>query len=183
MESNIESAFIKAETLKNLITIESPSRLFKKLSRHKTLKVKIEVDIEAPSGFETEAKYLLNPIAFSVNTYTAPSLFAGKMHAVLCRKWKTRVKGCDCYDFVWLIRNNTRLNLKHLENMMRQSGHLLQNNIFSKEKFLELLDHRIENFDFEKAKNDVAPFLKDKEAISVWIRDFFKKVARKIRFD
>lgn len=182
-ESNIESAFIKAGTLKNLITIEAPSQLLKKLSNSKTLKVKIEVDIEPPSGFETEAKYLLNPIPFSVNTYKIPYLFAGKMHAILCREWKTRVKGRDWYDFVWLVGKNTRLNLKHLENRMHQTGHLLQNDILSKEKFLELLDHRIENVDFEKAKNDVAPFLKDQGAVLVWSKNFFREVEKRVEFD
>jgi len=182
-ESNIESAFIKAGTLKNLITIEAPSQLLKKLSNAKTLKVKIEVDIEPPSGFETEAKYLLNPIPFSVNTYKIPYLFAGKMHAILCREWKTRVKGRDWYDFVWHVGKNARLNLKHLENRMRQTGHLLQNDILSKKKFLELLDQRIENVDFEKAKNDVAPFLKDQGAVLVWSKDFFREIAKRIEFD
>lgn len=182
-ESNIESAFIKAGTLKNFITIEAPSQLLKKLSNTKTLKVKIEVDIEPPSGFETEAKYLLNPIPFSVNTYKIPYLFAGKMHAILCREWKTRVKGRDWHDFVWLVGKNARLNLKHLENRMRQTGHLLQNDILSKKKFLELLDQRIENVDFEKAKNDVAPFLKDQGAVLVWSKSFFREVAKRVEFD
>ncbi|MHB1376129.1 MAG: nucleotidyl transferase AbiEii/AbiGii toxin family protein [Candidatus Humimicrobiaceae bacterium] len=182
-ESNIESAFIKAGTLKNLITIEAPSQLLKKLSNTKTLKVKIEVDIEPPSGFETEAKYLLNPIPFSVNTYKIPYLFAGKMHAILCRGWKTRVKGRDWYDFVWHVGKNARLNLKHLESRMRQTGHLLQNDILSKKKFLELLDQRIENVDFEKAKNDVAPFLKDQGAVLVWSKSFFREVAKRVEFE
>ena len=182
-ETSSKSAFIKAGTLKNLITIEAPSQLLKKLSNQKTLKVKIEVDIDPPSGFETEAKYLFNPIPFSVNTYKIPYLFAGKMHALLCREWKTRIKGRDWYDFVWHVGRNAGLNLKHLENRMRQSGHLSQNDILSKNKFLELLNYRIENVDFEKAKNDVAPFIKDQGAVSIWSRDFFREVAQRVKFD
>jgi predicted nucleotidyltransferase component of viral defense system len=182
-KTNIESAFIKAGTLNNLIIIETPAQLLKKLSNTRTLKVKIEVDIDPPSGFETESKYLFTPIPFSVNTYKIPYLFAGKMHAILCRKWKTRVKGRDWYDFVWHVGHNAKLNLKHLENRMRQTGHLLQNDILSKEKFFELLDQRIENVDFEKAKNDVAPFLKDQNAVSVWSKDFFREVAKRVGFD
>jgi predicted nucleotidyltransferase component of viral defense system len=182
-ETNIESAFIKAGTLKNLIAIEAPPQLLKKLSNARILKVKIEVDIEPPSGFKTEAKYLLNPIPFSVNTYKIPYLFAGKMHAILCREWKTRVKGRDWYDFVWHVGKNAKLDLKHLENRMRQSGHISQNDILSKKKFHELLDQRIENVDFEKAKNDVAPFIKDQGAVLVWSKDFFREVAKRVVFD
>ena len=105
------------------------------------------------------------------------------MHAILCREWKTRVKGRDWHDFVWLVGKNARLNLKHLENRMRQTGHLLQNDILSKKKFLELLDQRIENVDFEKAKNDVAPFLKDQSAVLVWSKSFFWEVAKRVEFD
>ena len=105
------------------------------------------------------------------------------MHALLCREWKTRIKGRDWYDFVWHVGRNAGLNLKHLENRMRQSGHLSQNDILSKNKFLELLNYRIENVDFEKAKNDVAPFIKDQGAVSIWSRDFFREVAQRVKFD
>ena len=86
--SNIESAFIKAGTVKNFIEINVPSDLLKSISNSKMLKIKIEVDIDPPGMFETEAKYIFNPIPFSVSTYKIPYLFAGKMHAILCRQWK-----------------------------------------------------------------------------------------------
>src|SRR3990167_4879269 len=50
---------------------------------------------------QTEVKTLLQPIPFSVKTYVQPDLFAGKVHALLCRPWKVRVKERDWYDFIW----------------------------------------------------------------------------------
>lgn len=181
--SSIESAFIKAGTLKNLLMVETPDRYLKKISNTKALKIKIEVDIDPPMGFETEAKYLLNPISFSVNTYRIPYLFAGKMHAILCRKWKTRVKGRDWYDFVWYIRNNSGLNLRHLGDRMKQSGQLLQSDVLDREKFLEIIRRQIEEVDFEKAKQDVLPFLKDPDSVRIWSRSFFKEIIKNIKFD
>lgn len=181
--SNIESAFIKADTSKNLLIVETPDQYLKKIPGNRLLKIKIEVDTDPPMGFETEAKYLLNPIPFSVNTYKIPYLFAGKMHAILCRKWKTRVKGRDWYDFVWYVRNNSGLNLKHLEGRLKQSGHLLQNDVLDRKKFLKRISQQIEEVDFEKAKQDVLPFLKDPDSVKIWSRSFFREIIKSIRFD
>jgi len=179
-ETNIESAFIKGGTLQNLINIEVPEKIVNKFGKNKVLKVKIEVDVDPPEGFVTEAKYLFNPIPFSVNTYQMPFLFAGKMHAVLCRNWKSRVKGRDWYDLVWYVSRNTPLNLKHLEKRMHQTGHLDAGVKLTAEKFSELFVKRIEEVDFEKAKNDVTPFIKDTDSLNVWSRDFFLEVHKRI---
>ena len=181
--SNIESAFIKAGTSKNLLTVETPARYLNKISDKKVLKIKIEVDIDPPAGFETEAKYLLNPIPFSVSTYKIPYLFAGKVHAILCRKWKMRVKGRDWYDLVWYVRNNSELNLKHLGKRMKQSGHLLQDNVLDRNSFIDLISQQIEEIDFEKAKQDVLPFLKDPDSVRIWSRNFFQEIIKNIKFD
>jgi hypothetical protein len=37
--------------------------------------------------------------------FILPGLFAGKMHALMFRKWRNRVKGRDWYDFEWYISN------------------------------------------------------------------------------
>jgi predicted nucleotidyltransferase component of viral defense system len=171
IDTNIESAFM---------IIEAPGSIMNRVSKSKTMKVKIEVDIDPPPGFETEAKYLLNPIPFSVNTYSLPYLFAGKMHAVLCRDWKTRVKGRDWYDFVWYIGKNVPLNLNHLEKRLQQTGHVSANDSFTDQTFKDLLFERIETIDFEKAKQDVFSFLKDKAAVDVWSRDFFMEISKRI---
>ncbi len=181
-EANIESAFIKGGTLKNLINIEVPANLIHKFNKSKIMKIKIEVDIDPPSGFETEAKYLLNPVPFSVNAYKISDLFAGKMHAVLCRNWKTRVKGRDWYDLVWYISGNTPLNLKHLEKRMHQTGHLDIGIQLTKEKFKELFASRVESVDLEKAKNDVLPFIKNPVTLDIWSKTFFHEISEMIMF-
>jgi predicted nucleotidyltransferase component of viral defense system len=100
VESAVQSAFLKADTLAQLLVIETAEEILHKVPRGQVLKIKLEVDTDPPPGFSTETKYLLQPIPFAVRAYTLPDLFAGKMHAILCRKWKTRVKGRDWYDLV-----------------------------------------------------------------------------------
>lgn len=181
--TQIDSAFIKAGTLQNMISIEVPVSLRKRIHKNKVIKIKFEVDKDPPDGFDTEAKYLLQPIPFSINTFTMPSLFAGKMHAVLCRKWQKRVKGRDWYDLVWFISRNTLLNLKHLELRMKQSEHLKQQDILTKIIFLELLNNKIDNVDFLLAKDDVKNFIKDQDTLKVWSKDFFRDIIKGIKFE
>ena len=100
-QSTIQSAFLKADTLKHLLVINTTESLIRNIPPGQVLKIKIEVDTDPPPGFDTETRFLLQPISFSVRAFSLPDMFAGKMHAVLCRGWKGRVKGRDWYDLVW----------------------------------------------------------------------------------
>lgn len=180
-QSAIESAFIKTNTLHQLILIEAPSNIISTVGKQSILKIKLEVDTNPPAGFETEMKYVFSPIQFAVKSFSTPSLFAGKMHAILCRKWKTRIKGRDWYDFAWYIGKYPELNLKHLEERMRQSGDYKEDNDLTKERFLEILNNTIDNLDIEKAKGEVEPFVENKMSLNLWSKEFFKAAAEKIR--
>ena len=112
IHSNIESAFLKSETIWNELVLENiiPQN---GLDQKANIKIKLAVDTEPPLGFETEEKLLLKPFSFYVKCFTISDLFAGKMHALLFRKWKDNVKGRDWYDMEWYIKKGVSLNLKH----------------------------------------------------------------------
>lgn len=137
------------------------------------LKVKIEVDTDPPTGFSTQTLYLLHPIPFAVRCYSLPDLFAGKMHAILFRRWKNRVKGRDWYDFVWYAANHPQMNLAHLEQRMRQTGHWSGEQSLSPQVFMGLLSKSIDRLDVNQARLDVAPFIKDRQQIAIWSHVFF----------
>lgn len=176
-ESAVESAFLKADTVQQFLQIDAPAQIVAGLHRNQMMRIKIEVDTNPPDQFGTESRYLLQPIPFSVRVYDLPSLFAGKMHALLCRKWKRRVKGRDWYDFVWYIASKTPVNLRHLEARMRQTGHWLDSEPLSKDALLQLLSDRIASLDVAAARQDVEPFLRRSDAVVVWSRDFFEQIA------
>ena len=90
----------------------------------KAMKIKFEVDTDPPLGFVTEEKLLIQPYSFYVKCFSLPDLFAGKMHALLYRKWKNRVKGRDWFDLEWYVRMACPLHLAHLGERARQSGDL-----------------------------------------------------------
>jgi predicted nucleotidyltransferase component of viral defense system len=183
--SNIESAFIKAGTLIHLLKIASLKPPIAGISTQDKFKIKLEVDINTPAGASYEIKYALNPIPYHVRMFTPPSLFAGKVHALLCRAWSGgRTKGRDLYDYVWYLSRATPLSIRHLEQRMRQTGHLDETAALSPNKIHDMLEKRFRTVDFDQAKEDVLPFIKDPLELSTWSADFFTTITReKLNFD
>jgi len=179
-ESPVQSAFLKANTLKHLLTITTAEKISWPIPHGQVLKIKIEVDTNPPPGFVTENKFILQPIPFSVRTFVLPDLFAGKMHAVLCRRWKSRVKGRDWYDLVWYAANHPQLHLSHLEQRMIQSGHLKQDEQMNREKFFALATEAVDKLNVNQARGEVEPFVKNPDALEVWSGEFFQDVVRRI---
>jgi len=167
-DTRIESAFLK----------DNPEIYNISFSTEKTVKIKIEVDTNPPMDFTTEQKLLLQPLSFMTRCFTLPDMFAGKMHALLFRNWKTRVKGRDWYDFEWYVRSGVQLNFRHLEERIKQLNGLS----VSQEDFYTLLKKRLSTTDIEKVKRDVEPFLKDRKTLDIWSNDYFLRLAEKIEF-
>lgn len=180
IESNIESAFIKATTKQQLIIIEATPEITGRIHRMNTIKIKMEVDTNPPGNCDTEVKNILLPIPFSVKTLTPSDLFAGKLHAILCRPWQKRVKGRDWYDLVWYVARNIPVNLHHLRDRLIQSSAWDKSIKLTKNDLITLLSDKINETNFENAKSDIIPFIIDKEAVSLWSKNFFLDVIGKI---
>ena len=185
--SAIASAFVKGNTIEHLININAPKDITNKIHRDQAIKIKLEVDTNPPLEFETANVIRLTPRAFSINAFTLPSLYAGKMHAILCRAWSNRPKGRDWYDLVWYIANDVELDTKHLKERLSQSCKYLEANEINipdeltKQNIKELLLQRIETLDVGKAKNDVQPFIKDMREIELWSKEFFMTIIENIK--
>jgi predicted nucleotidyltransferase component of viral defense system len=181
VKSGIESAFIKAETLENLLTIGIPENLSNRIQKNEVLKVKLEVDIDPPQFAEYEMRNVYIPIPFQVKLYTKESIFAGKIHALLCRNWKERVKGRDFYDFVWLAGQQIGCNLLHLKARLVQTGHFDNVESLDKAWLIKLLNDRFADVNYERAKDDVRPFIIDSASLDLWNKEFFMELARNIK--
>ena len=168
--SAIESAFLK----------ESSDVFDIGFTTEKRLKVKIEVDIDPPPKFTTEMRTVVSPRTCWVRSYDLPGLFAGKVSAALFRKWKNRVKGRDWYDVAWYISHHVKLDLTHLVERAKESEPGAD--VSTPEKVLAAFDAKIESIDFDGAKLDVEPYLKDKSELDIWSRDFFHQMVRKMIF-
>ena len=145
------------------------------------IKIKFEVDTNPPALASFERKYRLLPVPYEVMLYDMPSLFAGKVHAVICRAWKSRIKGRDLYDYVFFLSKGAHLNIEHLKARLVQTGVWDEGKAFSVEDAKHLLYERFETIDYQQAKADVVPFLKNTSALDMWSADFFKQITEGLR--
>jgi predicted nucleotidyltransferase component of viral defense system len=171
-QTNVESAFLKDDTAIYNLQFRTEQRV----------KIKIEVDVNPPTGFTTEHKLLLLPFSFMTRCYALPDLYAGKMHALLFRNWKTRVKGRDWYDFEWYVRNNVPLNFNHFCERTYQFGSL-QKGELTKELFKELLKEQITKTNIEMVKSDIRPFIRNQDEMNIWSTDYFLQLVDMIKFE
>ena len=165
----VESAFLKDNTDVYDVTFQT----------EKAIRIKIEVDTCPPMNFNTEQKLLLQPHSFMTRCYTLPDLFAGKMHALVYRSWKNRVKGRDWYDFEWYVRHNVPLDFAHLAERCKQ----FNNEDITPEQFIEKLKERLRTTDIKQVKDDVLPFVRNSKELDIWSNDYFVQLAEMVRIE
>lgn len=165
----VESAFLKDNTDVYDVSFQTD----------KSIKIKIEVDTQPPLAFKTEQKLLLQPYSFMTCCMTLPDLYAGKMHALVYRAWKNRVKGRDWYDFEWYVRHNVPLDFAHLSERIRQFNQAE----IGREAFIEQLKERLSSANIHQVKQDVMPFVKNPQDLDIWSNDYFIQLADRIRFE
>lgn len=182
-DAAIDSAFIKGSTRVNLLEIGAPEGLSSRFGATQRLKIKLEVDTDPPAGATDEVRTLLVPIPFQVRLFKLPSLFAGKLHAVLCRNWKNRVKGRDFFDFIWYLGKRVPCHLAHLQKRMEQTGHWSADEGLDRAALVRLLTQRFSAVDFDQARDDVRPFLRDPDALALWSREFFLGLVEQVSVD
>jgi hypothetical protein len=180
-QSNINSAFPKTDTIWKELVLEDIVKQTG-VKSNKTIKIKIEVDRKPPLGFKTEQNLVLRPFSFYVNCFDKPSLFAGKLHALLYRKWKTRVKGRDWYDFEWYVKNNIPLNLSHFCSLAVETGDWEGENISAKQ-VIDVLHEKIDTVSFSAIQDDVVRFIPDDSALQIWSPEYFKHLVGKMKFE
>ena len=179
-KTNVDSAFLKSDTVWKELQLDAviPQA---GIGTRPSIKIKLEVDTHPPSGFTTEEKLLLKPFSFYVKCFTPPDLFAGKMHALLFRKWKSRVKGRDWYDMEWYIKKGVPLNLGHFLVRARESGDWKEPTI-TREQFMDLLRTRVSEVSVKNVKEDVVRFIRDGKALDIWSEKYFLDLVNNIRF-
>ena len=121
------------------------------------------------------------PSPYQVRLYDLQSLFAGKIHACLCRNWKSRVKGRDFYDYIFFLSIGAKVNLENLKAKLVQSKFINENYDLTIDNLKALLNERFENLDIEQAKQDVLPFIKDKTKLDLWSKEFFIEITKKLQ--
>jgi predicted nucleotidyltransferase component of viral defense system len=179
-QTSVDSAFLKSETIWKELILEDIVKQAG-IKSHRNIKIKIEVDCKPPLGFETEEKLLLRPFSFYVKCFTQPSLFAGKTHALLFRKWQNRVKGRDWYDLEWYIKKGIPLDVSHFLLRAKDTGDWKEESI-TQEQIIGLLKEKINTVSFASIKEDVVGFIKDDKTLQIWSPAYFNDLIEKLKF-
>lgn len=180
-ESTIRSAFLKGNTKEHLLLFYADEQAVGSVAKNEAVKIKFEVDINPPAFAGFEHKYRLLPVPYELCLYDMPSLFAGKIHAVICRAWKNRIKGRDLYDYVFYLSKGTAFNQRHLRARLMDSGYIAEDAECSLDEIKRILRERFDQIDFSKARKDVEPFIHDTSVLDIWSAEFFKQITEGLK--
>lgn len=182
-DSNIKSAFLKGNTIEHLLIFYPENALIKGINKNELIKIKFEIDINPPKYAQFETRYQLSPTPYEIVLYDLPSLFAGKIAAILCRSYKYRVKGRDLYDYIFYLQINAKVNLKHLKERLIEASYIDKDTNLTIEKVKDILKERFDKIDYKNAKEDVIPFINNPNVLDIWSANFFKTITNNLNED
>ena len=180
-DSNIRSAFLKGNTKEHLLLFYADERVVGSVAKNEVVKIKFEVDTNPPAFATYEHKYRLLPVPYEIRLYDMPSLFAGKIHAVICRGWQSRIKGRDLYDYIFYLSKAVAVNQRHLRARLIDSGYISENQECTLEEIKTMLKNRFDSIDFLQARKDVEPFIRDTSVLDIWSLEFFKQITEGLK--
>ena len=167
--ATVKKAFLKDDSIGKVINL----RHVNQAGLMAKIKIKLEVDTNPPSGSGHELKYLDFPFVSSVVVQDRPSLFAGKIHALLCREY---IKGRDWYDFIWYTSNRTSVNYDFLTSAINQFGPWQGQSVaVDKAWLLNELKRKIVSMDWKQAAEDVRHFVRvaEQPSLDLWSKELF----------
>lgn len=171
--TTVQSAFLKGNTLMLFMSFFPKSEDARRVISNQTIKIKFEVDIDNPEGGKTEFRYRMLPAPYEVRIFDEATLFAGKIHAVLCRSYNNRVKGRDYYDYLFYIGKGSAFNLQYLENKLKNTGTIAPEASVTLEMVKQMLEDKFMSVNYEAAKEDVSSFISDTYNLKIWKPELF----------
>ena len=171
--SLVQSGFLKGNSLMLMMTFFPKNEDAKYILSNQKIKIKFEIDMDNPDGGITEYKYRMFPSPYEIQVFDEETLFAGKIHAILCREYKNHVKGRDYYDYLFYIGKGVPFNMKYLENKLKNTGKIAMDEILSLDRVKEFLRDRFEKVNYSQAIEDVSNFIVQKESLNLWKKEFF----------
>jgi hypothetical protein len=176
MDKAVRQALLKNDSIASQLDLS-----FTGAGRPKTVRIKLEIDVNPPLGSGEETTYLDFPADYEVRHQDLASNFALKIHALLCRGF---LKGRDWFDFSWYVSRGVSPNLALLQNALLQAGP------WSGEKSIavdmswlkDALSATIQRIDWKEAAADVERFLRpaDLKSIDLWSERFFDAKVEKL---
>ena len=172
-DNDIQSAFVKGNTQILLMSFFPNNNEVDNVIKDQTIKIKFEIDTDNPKGGVVETKYRLLPAPYEIKVFDEPTLFAGKIHAILCREYKNRIKGRDYYDYLFYCAKGTKINFEYLENKLKNSNKISSDTKLDLPLLKKMLQERFASVDYNLARKDVSSFITDQESLSLWSKELF----------
>ncbi len=168
-KKTVHSAFIKFSGLMHEAGI-SP------LASQK-FSIKIEIDSNPPQGAETEVKVVNKYFPISFLSYEVRSLFAGKLHALLSRKY---TKGRDYFDLGWYLATWKDLtpNLALLVNALSQTQ--WPKAMPTEDTWRQVVYESISGVDWNMVRSDVENFLENPKDLTIFTKENVLGLLRKL---
>nr|WP_315458041.1 nucleotidyl transferase AbiEii/AbiGii toxin family protein [uncultured Sphingorhabdus sp.] len=176
MDKAIHAALLKNDSIANQLDLS-----FAGQGPRKTIRIKLEIDINPPLGSGEVTSFLDFPLDYEVRHQDLPSNFALKIHALLCRGF---LKGRDWFDFSWYVSRDITPNLALLRNALIQKGPWEGDTKISVDIgwLKAALSSTIANINWKEAGDDVARFLRPTElrSVELWSERFFMAKLKKL---
>ncbi len=167
LDQAVKKAFVKDSSFGQVLSL----RHQRNKSDSSVINIRLEIDTNPPQDFMTENKFCNFPIPFPVVAFDPPTLFAGKINAILTRPFS---KGRDWFDLLWYLTQGTRVNLAYLHHALQQFSYSVPESIDSAWLKTEL-KKCVEQQNFVELRKDVTPLLPTvyHNALDLWSQDFF----------
>lgn len=176
MDRAIHAALLKNDSIANQLDLSFAGQV-----RRKTIRIKLEIDVNPPLGSGEATSFLDFPLDYEVRHQDLPSNFALKIHALLCRGF---LKGRDWFDFSWYVSRDIAPNLLLLRNALVQAGPWKGDETIPVDiAWLKAaLSDAIARIDWKAAGDDVARFLRPAElrSVDMWSERFFASKLEKL---
>jgi hypothetical protein len=169
MDTAIRQALIKDDSIASQLDLS-----FADTGRSKTIRIKLEIDVNPPMGSGEATTYLDFPADYEVRHQDLSSNFALKIHALLCRGF---LKGRDWFDFSWYVSRGIAPNLVLLRSALVQAGPWAGDETILVDMpwLKDTLSAVIKSIDWQDASEDVRRFLRPAElkSVELWSDRFF----------
>ncbi|OIP96596.1 hypothetical protein AUK40_04830 [Candidatus Wirthbacteria bacterium CG2_30_54_11] len=139
------------------------------LPKNQKIHIKMEIDTNpVPVSDDALQSYFVNKFdeIFPVLKHNEPTLFAGKISAILNRAYD---KGRDYYDLIWYLKRGQTINLDYLNLNLQVAGGSPA--FHTGQDVIAALDAKIRTADLGKIVQDIIRFLEDPDE-KVWLEDY-----------
>lgn len=120
---------------------------------------------------------------FTIRVHDLPTLCAGKLAALLFRIPAEAPNGRDLFDYLFLLKNCSKLNSSYLRNeiFIPDIGHYKSADEITKEAVYHMLQYKLFTIVYHEAKKDAEQYVHDPDVVSCWDRGYFSNISKEYK--